>query len=266
MITKIITQNIGNIKSKDVQASLEELFKLKSDIYCLQNLKTNDLRLINKIVNKYESLNNEYKILLNCNKNINNYGGVAIILKNDICNKYYISSDIPNFAGESIPDEFAGRIISIEFKDYVLCNILGYQKDNQLYRELFYNLLNIYLGILQNKISKPIIVCGDLNGCSTDYDTQSQLINLVNTSNIYKEYKTESINNLIKTCNLIDIVRTNYGKTRIFTFMNKKNIECRTDYFLSSANHNNITYLCVKPYNEIIINNHYPLELTIEHS
>ena len=217
MITRIITINIGNIKSKKIQPQLEELFKLNADIYCLQNIKSNNHKDVAKRLNKY--LNNTYEIIGNYNDKINNEAGVVTLVKKQLFNDNYVSIDTPKFSDVAISDEIDGHFLCIEFKKYLLFNILTYDSNTIDSKNQFEKLLIVYIKILQNKLNKRVLICGDFNTIANKFDSSLPYNDIINSQLFFKEYKINHLNNLMNICELEDIIRYHHGKSQIFTYL-----------------------------------------------
>lgn len=154
---KLISWNLNGIMSRVNDGTLDKLFGLDPDIFCIQEVKSKPKELDAEIVHK-----KGYNSFFYHGIKYNGFGsGVAVYtkeepisLKHGFCNKF--------------DDE--GRIQRLEFDEFNLFNVYfpsGAGKERLEDKFEFYDLFTEYI----KKSRKPQVICGDFNRMSTELDS-----------------------------------------------------------------------------------------------
>lgn len=238
---KIISYNINGLNAFVNNGKFDNLIKEHTaDVYCFQEIKMDtNTKAINKLNESKTFVDYNYKVStsLNCIKK--GYSGVLTLFNNDV--KNIIKEDFPIM--ESITNNnylyIPGRILTTEYKDFYLVNVyvVNSGKKDELRKQWDIYFCN-FIKLLQ--LTKPVVIVGDLNVCSTEYDYWGNYKTAINSSPGLMDYEIEGFNNLVNTCNLIDVFRYKHGNERKYSwysFMGKaleKNHGWRIDYVLVS--------------------------------
>lgn len=225
---KIICWNVNGLRAVHRKNSLEEIWKLNPDVFCVQETKVDvteipfDLRYIEG----YESFftSGEKK----------GYSGVGMYTKvkpEDV--KY-------SFGDERFENE--GRIIKAKFKDFLLFNI--YFPNGKASQERLDYKMDFYYSFLEKvkelvEKGEKVIVCGDINTAHEEIDLARAKENSDKSGFLPKERKW--IDELIDV-GFLDAFRffnkegENYTYWDMKTRARERNVGWRIDYFFVSKN------------------------------
>ncbi len=236
---RVVSLNVNSLKSCIEKGLTNNIFSLNPDIVCFQEIKcqTNIL-----------NINNYYSYWSFCNKK--GYSGVAIFTK------IKPLKIIEGFLNDNFDAE--GRILSLEFKDFILINVYVPNSksnlDRQNYRMNWDDLLYNHISTLEKL--KPLIICGDFNTDLKKLKNNNEFID--NELDIFQSILTRGYTDsfIYKNGN------QNIEKFCTWYLKNKK-VGYRLDYFLIS------NYLRDKIIESTILNNincsdHYPILLDID--
>lgn len=254
-IIKIYTWNVNGIRAVHKKGFLDWVKNSKGDIICLQETKAHKEQLTDDLINikGYESYwySAERK----------GYSGVAIYSKFKPLKINY------GFGKEKFDIE--GRVIFLEFKDFVLANAYfpngGRGPERIRYKLDFYDELFFYL---QKNFSdrKGIIVTGDYNTAHKEIDLARPKENENNTG--FLPIEREWIDNIINL-GYTDIFRKFhpdeedcYTYWDMFTRARERNVGWRIDYFMVSNDFvNRIKSAEIHP--EIMGSDHCPVSIQL---
>lgn len=246
---KITTWNINGLKSSIKNKSLLEYINdYKPDILCVQEIKISSERDIDII--KEELNNGGYKYTLHWNRK--GYSGVGMIYKKNI--KIIKKRKNNN----------EGRLLFFELEDFILINVYVPNSGSKL-EKLSYrvNEWDKELTKFVKNLTKPIILCGDMNVANEEIDIAKPNNNRRNAG--FTNEERESFKEMLKETDLKDVWRTLNPEKKEYTFWSyfhesrKKNIGWRLDYFLTK----NINYVDCKIITNQLGSDHCPVELII---
>lgn len=255
---KIIAWNVNGIKSLLKTKYLDKLIENeKPDIFCMGETKVSCpfTDIIEDLKERIPGL--KYRYWSPCLKT-GGYSGTAIFSKKEPINVTYGLSDID--------DE--GRVITLEYKKFFLVHVYTPNSGRALERlkwrvETWDKTFKKYL----KKLSKPVIVCGDLNVAHKEIDIKNSKTNLKTAGFTVEE--RESFSNILEKVNLIDTFRYKHPEEIKYSFWSymrnarEKNIGWRLDYFLVKESlKNKITKSEILT--EVLGSDHAPIKLSIK--
>lgn len=218
---KIISHNINGLKSF-MGSERSKILEERADVYCFQEVKCADEDKIKALLGDITS---EYYVFNSVNTFKKGYAGVTTLVKKSInVNRWDAPIPLDGMPG-LYPDGMSGycegRIVTVLFDDFCLLNIYsvnsaGEQKTQD--RKLFETYLIKYINSLKEKYSKPIIICGDLNVCSTEYDYWGNYKKVVNSGPGLMQFEIDAFANLTESCNLVDTYRMINGDKREYSW------------------------------------------------
>jgi exodeoxyribonuclease III len=224
---KIISWNVNGIRAIAQKNFFADVEALNPDVLCLQETKAQG----DQVEETLAAMDNYYLFTNSAEKK--GYSGTAILSK---------TKPLSVTSGIGIAEhDNEGRVLCAEFNSFYLVNVyvpnsgselkrLGYRQEWDL---AFYS----YLKTLE--VTKPVIVCGDLNVAHTNIDLANPKANY----NKYAGYMQEEIDGMdrLTQSGLVDSFRYFYpDKTQAYTWWSyragarAKNVGWRIDYFLVS--------------------------------
>ncbi len=247
---KLISWNVCGIQSRYNDGTLDEIFDLNPDIFCLQ-----------EVHQKPRNLNQE----ILCKKDYNGFFypsckyeracGVAtyskydpISLKNGFNNHKF---------------DVEGRIQRIEFEEFNLFNVYfptGSGNEKFKDKSEFYDLFTKYV----NKSKKPQIICGDFNRISTINDTYHSKYNGPGFKKEEKEWFESFLNSgFVDTFRLFNKETDNYTWWSNRGTLREENKGFRFDYFLVNEQlKDNVVNASIL--HQIPTKDHAPISLELE--
>jgi exodeoxyribonuclease III len=226
---KIIAWNVNSLRSIIKHDYLNKLLLNENpDILCLSETKLSDLDIDDYFKNNYE----QYKYRYWHNSKIKlGYSGTAIFMKKKPIKVIFGLNDIDN----------EGRVITIQINKNLwllhLYNInagIGLSRLN--YKITVWNkILSEYINELL-KLTKKLIICGDLNVAHKIIDIKNSKSNIKSAGFTIEE--RDAFTELLLKYNLIDTFRLLYPETIKYTYWSyknkarEKNVGWRLDYFL----------------------------------
>lgn len=246
---KIVSWNVNGIQACRRKGFIKFLDKCNADIVCCQEVKSRCL-LNTPGYQAYWNLSNR-----------TNYSGTLVLTKKQPLS---ISDEleIPGFDDE-------GRFLSLEFKDYYVINVYvpnvnpNSPADRPDFRHEWDKALKNYLA----KLSKPYILCGDMNVAREYIDVYPDNQRNSPEPSLFISDEREGFEELMKL-GLVDVFRAFYpGKEGAYTWWGPKtnrieNKGSRLDYFLVSENLFEFIQ-DVKHYPEVMGSDHCPISLKI---
>lgn len=224
MVIKLISWNVNGIRAILNKNFKEYVLKENPDILCLQETKAHPDQ-VDKILDEYE-----HHFWNSAEKK--GYSGTAIFSKiKPISVKY----------GDGPMEDNEGRVITIEFEEFILVTVYTPNSGQELkrlsYRKEWDKKFLIFLKELEK--NKPVVVCGDLNVAHTNIDLANPKSNYNKTAG-YTQDEIDGLERYFKS-GFIDSFREfnkepgNYSYWSYRFSARKKNIGWRIDYFLTSS-------------------------------
>ena len=154
---KLISWNVNGIKTRYNDGTLNKIFELEPDIFCIQELKQKPEKLGENILN-FEG----YTGYFYPSESENDVWGVATYTKHEPISLYEGFGDNNKFDKE-------GRIQKFEFKEFNLYNVYVPSGSNKERKPLKYEFYEIFTKYVM-KSKKPQVICGDFNRIAADID------------------------------------------------------------------------------------------------
>ncbi len=249
---KLISWNVNGIRAC-VGKGFEDFFKsVDADIFCIQESKLQEGQIDLKLDGYYQYWNYAVK---------KGYSGTAIFTKKEpISVKYGL--DIEEHDQE-------GRVITLEYPTFYMVTVYTPNSKSELerldYRMIWEEDFKNYLKQLE--MTKPVIVCGDLNVAHKEIDLKNPKTNRKNAGFTDEERGKMT---LLLESGFIDTFRFFYpDMTDIYSWWSyrfsarAKNAGWRIDYFLVSQSLEN-RLLDAKIHTDIFGSDHCPVELQIK--
>jgi len=265
---KIISWNVNGIRSIYLKNFLDNVNILKPEILALQEVKCNDLEIVNKIF-----LELGYVFELRTAQK-SGYSGVLIAYRKSL--PYEV--EFPTFAdllGKNILDKTffdEGRFLIIKLAKFYLINVYvpsgSSSEERQIVKYRLMDNLTSWIDGLSSEIVDNLIICGDINICHQEIDIhhpkQATLKELSGFLPKEREWFRE-----ILTRHFKDVFRELNPEKREYTWWSYragargKNLGWRLDYFLSGKNiFSSIT--SVTQHTDILGSDHCPVEIELE--
>lgn len=218
---KIFSWNVNGIRAIAQKGFLEIIDNNSPDIICLQETKASK----EDIVPELQAISG-YNAIWHSGKK-KGYAGTVVYSKEKPISYKNIFENIPDFSED-------GRVIEVEFKDFVLLNIYfpngGTKADGTemlTYKLNFYGKFLRYINELRND-RKNIIACGDFNICHTEIDIARPEAN--KNSIGFLPIERAWISKLIEN-----------GYTDVFRYLNPKTLDAYTWWsYRGNARQNNV--------------------------
>jgi len=223
---KIVSWNVNGLRSVYKKNFSEWLGKIRADIVCLQEIKTQEE--INQ-QNLFTPLAYQFYANYALKKG---YSGVAVFAKKEPL-KIKKNLGLERFDKE-------GRMLYLEYPDFILINLYmphgGRQKENLEYKlEVYKHLLN-YLRKIKNK---NVILSGDFNVAHEEIDLARPKENQKNT--MFTPEERKQLDKIIKL-GFVDSFRKFHQDTGHYTWWpymanaRQRNLGWRIDYIFVSEN------------------------------
>lgn len=232
---KILSWNVAGLRARFKNCNFEFLIEEKIDIVCLQETKCTQDQI--KLTEELKS-NYPFRYWNSSDGTSQRIGLSGTSIWSNIKPINYLET--PDFDNE-------GRIIALEFEEFVLINV--YVPNSQsiksvrfLYREQFNNHFIKYVDDLNKSIEKEIIICGDMNVALSELDVNNSKQKLDKVAGHYL-MEINSFEDLLTKNKLYDIIRLFNSDKRISTywsnFLKQERNETngwRIDYILITKN------------------------------
>lgn len=257
---EITTWNVNGIRAiinKDFEASILEI---NSDIICLQETKAQDSQVEDTLGHI-----DGYHLYVNSAEK-KGYSGTAILTKQQPLN---IIKGMSSLVNTDLEIDNEGRVLTAEYEDYFLVNVyvpnagqglkrLDYKKE---WNSVFLDFL------LQLKLKKNVIVCGDLNVAHQAIDLKNDKSNYNKTAG-YTQVEIDGFDNILNA-GFDDIYRVLNPTKEEYTYWSyrfkarERNTGWRIDYFLITEDlKDNVKD--VKILNQYFGSDHCPVNLFID--
>jgi exodeoxyribonuclease-3 len=224
---KIISWNVNGIRAIAKKSFFTDLEMLGADIVCLQETKAQEHQVAETLIPL-----KDYHIYSNSAEKPG-YSGTAIITR-------IKPLSVTKGINENMHDT-EGRVLCLEFDDFFLVNVYVPNSGSELKRLGYRQNWDLaFLGFLKDlEMSKPVIVCGDLNVAHKSIDLAHPKANY-NKSAGYMQEEIDGMNRFIGS-GLADTFRHFYpNETNRYSWWSyrmdarSKNVGWRIDYFLVS--------------------------------
>ena len=237
---KIVSHNINGLNAYIKNGKLDRLLnEVPADIYCFQEVKCSDEEKIVKLLG--EEILNEYDVYSFINDFKKGYAGVSVLMKKDL---KPIHVDTVNINNPNISGYAKGRLLVCEFDSFILLNLYSINSGGDIKtkdRLIFDTYLIKYIEAIQ-KI-KPVVICGDLNVCSTEYDYWGNYEKAIGSMPGLMKFEINLFEAITQTNHLVDGFRHIHKNERKYSWIptrGKKSKDgkihgWRLDYFLISA-------------------------------
>lgn len=223
---KIVSFNVNGVRAIIKKDFIEDMKQMDPDILCLQETKAT-------VEQSIEALSDfsEYKIFGN-EAEKKGYSGTAILTKQEPLSVNY---DI----GIEEHDK-EGRVIALEYTDFVLVNVYVPNSGSDLrrleYRQEWDRAFLDYLKAHEK--NKPVIVCGDFNVAHKEIDLARPKPNYNKSAGFMQEeidgMDAYTGNGLVDTFRLLHEDEVKYSWWSYRGGARFKNVGWRIDYFLAS--------------------------------
>ena len=252
---KIVSWNVNGIRAVFKKRLADFIYKEEADIYCFQETKAKpeQIPLEFKEIGEYRSY---YSSPIR-----KGYSGVAVYTR---IKPRKVSYDL----GISRFDE-EGRVIILDFKDYVLLNVYfpngGASPARLDYKMDFYDYFLRFINNLRDE-GKKVIFCGDVNTAHKEIDLARPKANEKNTGFLPKERAW--IDKVIKsgyldTFRLFNKEDGHYSWWDYKTRARERNVGWRLDYFFAAEE---LKENLINSYilDDVIGSDHCPVALELE--
>lgn len=247
---KLVSWNVNGIRACIQKGFYDSFEKLDADIFCIQETKMQEGQADISIDGYYHYINSANK---------KGYSGTLIYTKEKPLHVYY------GMNKEEHDQE--GRLITLEFDDFYMITCYTPNSQNELKR-LDYRMQweDDFLQYLKS-LSKPVILCGDLNVAHQEIDLKNPKTNRRNAG--FTDEERQKMTTLLSQ-GFIDTYRYLYPDTAgIYSWWSyrfkarEKNAGWRIDYFIvSDCLKNKIKEATIET--EIMGSDHCPVTLDID--
>ena len=249
---KLISWNVNGLRACVGKNFLDFFREIDADIFCIQESKLQEGQIDLELSGYYQYWNYAEK---------KGYSGTAIFTKQEPLSASY---------GIGIPEhDKEGRVITLEFDKFFMITVYTPNSQNELarldYRMEWDDPFRAYLKKLE--VTKPVIVCGDMNVAHKEIDLKNPKTNRKNAGFTDEEREKFSI---LLDSGFIDTFRHFYPDVEgIYSWWSyrfqarAKNAGWRIDYFLVSK----ILKDCLisaQIHTEILGSDHCPVECTLD--
>ena len=248
---KLISWNVNGIRAAIKKGFADFIQEADPDILCVQETKAQDHQ-VELEIKGYEQFW--------CSAEKKGYSGTAIFTKIRPLNVTY---------GLGIDEhDHEGRVINLEFDDFILVNVYTPNSQNELkrlnYRQQWDRDFLTHLKKLED--NKPVIFCGDLNVAHTEIDLKNPKSNERNAGFTIEEregFSTYLQNGFIDTFREFNKEPGNYSWWSYRFNARAKNIGWRIDYFcISEALRPRLENAFILP--EVMGSDHCPVGITLD--
>lgn len=248
---KLISWNVNGLRACVGKGFMEYFKAADADIFCLQEIKLQEGQIALLLPDYHQYWNYAVK---------KGYSGTAVFTKKEALSVTY------GIGAEEHDQE--GRVITVETEDFYLVNVYTPNAKRELlrldYRMVWEDAFRAYLKQLE--LTKPVIICGDLNVAHQEIDLKNPKTNRKNAG--FTDEERGKMTELL-SAGFIDSFRYFYpDKTEAYTwwsnFANSRqnNAGWRIDYFIvSEALKPRLKDAGIQP--EIMGSDHCPVVLEI---
>lgn len=249
---KLISWNVNGLRAIVQKDFIKQFNELDADFFCLQEIKLQKGQIDLEFNEYYSYWNYAEK---------KGYSGTAIYTKHKPLNVSY---------GIGIEEhDTEGRVITLEYKDYIVVTCYTPNSQSELkrldYRMQWEKDFQAYIQTLD--LSKPVILCGDLNVAHKEIDLKNPENN--RTSAGFSDEERAQFSKFLEK-GFIDTFRYFYpDQEEVFSWWNyrfgarKRNAGWRIDYFVVS-NRLEDKLVDAKIHTDYMGSDHCPVELQVE--
>lgn len=249
---KLVSWNVNGLRACVKKGFLDYFHQVDADIFCIQETKLQEGQIHLDLAGYHQYWNYAVK---------KGYSGTAVFTKvKPLSVRYGLGSD-------EVEEE--GRILTLEFSDFILVNVYTPNSQRDLarlsYRLEWEDRIREYLEELA--FNKPVILCGDLNVAHREIDLRNAKTNVGNSG--FTDEERGKMTALLEA-GFVDSLRHFYpdqeGAYTWWSYMNKvreRNIGWRIDYFIVSQSFCN-RLKNAEIHSEVMGSDHCPVVLEIE--
>ena len=220
---KLVSWNVNGLRACVKKGFLDYFHQINADIFCIQETKLQEGQIDLELDGYHQYWNYAVK---------KGYSGTAAFTKVEpLSVRYGLGTN---------ESEEEGRILTLEFADFILVNVYTPNSQRDLarlsYRLEWEDRIREYLKELA--LVKPVVLCGDLNVAHNEIDLRNAKSNIGNSG--FTNEERGKMTTLLQS-GFIDSFRHFYpdkeGSYTWWSYMNKvreRNIGWRIDYFIVS--------------------------------
>lgn len=252
---KMVSWNVNGLRSVHTKGFFDFIDQAKADLICLQEIKVNPDVLKEPLKHPlgYHSFWNPAEKL--------GYSGVAVYSRTE-------PLDVIKGIGHKVADT-EGRVITLEFKDFVLVNSYfpNSQRDHARlpYKLEFCKQMRRHLDGYKKK-GKHVVICGDFNIAHKEIDLKNPKTNTKNAGFLPEErawMEDLLANGYVDTFREFEKEGGHYTWWSYRPGVREKNIGWRLDYFVANEEHRDrlkaSSHLC-----DVKGSDHCPVLLTLK--
>lgn len=247
---KLISWNVNGIRAVLNKDFVEIMYALDADVFCIQETKAQPEQIeVDCELYPYQYINSAVR---------KGYSGTMVFSKEEPIGVSY---------GINIPEhDTEGRVITLEFEKFYLVTVYTPNSGDGLKRLDYRMQWDQAFAKYISSLSKPVLICGDLNVANEEIDIKNPKTNHKNAGFTDEERNSFKANLLTK---LSDSYRTLYPEKVEYSWWSyrfkarEKNAGWRIDYWLVSPE----LMDCVKDskiLTDIYGSDHCPVELDID--
>lgn len=253
---KLYSWNVNGLRAVHKKGFLDFIQNHDPDVLCLQEIKAN----IEQLPPELQNLEGYHSVFNSAEKK--GYSGTAIYSKEK---PSMVTYEIPGLEPEN-----EGRVITAEFKDFIIVNVYTPNSKRQLerlgQRQIWDKGFTNYLLELKQESNKAVICCGDLNVAHNEIDLARPKANTKNAG--FTQEERAGIQRHIDN-GFIDTFREiNPDKPEEYSWWSyqaksrERNVGWRIDYFLIDQVHKN-KLQDAKIHQDVHGSDHCPVSITI---
>ena len=255
---RLISWNVNGLRAVHRKGNWKDVWKLEPDVLCLQEIKA-DVEDLPDETREIEG----YKSFFNTGTSKKGYSGVALYTN--------IETEAVEYDMGEDRFDMEGRLITVHFKDFVLCNVYfpngGQGPERLQYKLDFYDAFLEYIGRLKNETGKKIIFCGDINTAHEEIDLARPKENEKNTGFLAEE---RAWIDEVVALGYVDAYRMLHPhKTDAYSYWDLKtrardrNVGWRIDYFfVEQSLMKNVKDATI--HSDVFGSDHCPIEIDVE--
>jgi len=253
---KLYSWNVNGLRAVHKKGFLDFIQTHDPDVLCLQEIKAN----MEQLPPELQNLEGYHSVFNSAEKK--GYSGTAIYSKES---PLMVAYEIPGLEPEN-----EGRVITAEFKDFIIVNVYTPNSKRQLerlgQRQIWDKGFTNYLLELKQENTKPVICCGDLNVAHNEIDLARPKTNTKNAGFTQEErsgIQRHIDNGFIDTFRAINPEKEEeYSWWSYQAKSRERNVGWRIDYFLIDQAHKS-KLKDSKIHQDVHGSDHCPVSITI---